>query len=257
MNPNAEKQSFHLMALQETDSTNRYLTGLCDDRNGAVDELTVVTAEFQTSGKGQRGNRWESAEGKNLLFSFVLYPDFVKARDQFLLSQLVSLSIKEVLDDYVGDISIKWPNDIYWRDKKLCGMLIEHNLQGMYIGRSIVGVGININQAGFVSDAPNPVSLSQITHKEEQREEIFVRIMNSVAAYYALLRRLGVEACRQELSARYARSLFRREGYHAYRDANGEFMARLLRVEDDGRFVLEDEAGRERKYLFKEVQYIL
>ena len=213
--------------------------------------------ECQTAGKGQRGNTWEAEEGKNLLFSFVLYPSFLEARRQFILSQIVSLAIKEELSRWSDEITIKWPNDIYWKDKKICGILIENDLSGHHIRRSIAGIGININQEVFNSDAPNPVSLNQITGKEHDRYEILAHILRRVQIYYNSLQMEDFAVYSDEISTRYARSLFRRRGLHPYEDANGKFLARLLRVEQDGRFVLEDEGGSEREYLFKEVQYIL
>ena len=146
MKPYPETFPYPLIALDETDSTNRYISQLCNELQESVAKLTTVTAEFQTAGKGQRGNTWEAERGKNLLFSFVLYPTFLEARRQFILSQIVSLSIKEELDRWSDEITIKWPNDIYWRDKKICGILIENDLSGHFIGRCISGVGININQ---------------------------------------------------------------------------------------------------------------
>ena len=176
MKPCPETFPYPLIALDETDSTNRYISQLCNELQESVAELTTVTAEFQTAGKGQRGNTWEAERGKNLLFSFVLYPTFLEARRQFILSQIVSLSIKEELDRWSDEITIKWPNDIYWRDKKICGILIENDLSGHFIGRSISGIGININQNEFHSDAPNPVSLKQITGQEHDRYEILSHI---------------------------------------------------------------------------------
>ena len=119
MKPCPETFPYPLIALDETDSTNRYISQLCNELQESVAELTTVTAEFQSAGKGQRGNTWEADKGKNLLFSFVLYPTFLEARRQFILSQIVSLSIKEELDRWSDEITIKWPNDIYWRDKKM------------------------------------------------------------------------------------------------------------------------------------------
>ena len=148
-----------LVYLKETESTNKYLNDLCNKQ--CVGELTTVTTDFQTSGRGQRGNSWESERGQNLMFSFVLYPAFLKARKQFLLSQIISLAIKEELDTHVSDVSIKWPNDIYWKDKKICGMLIENDLTGTHISRSIAGIGININQEAFTSPAPNNRTILQ------------------------------------------------------------------------------------------------
>lgn len=131
------------------------------------------------------------------------------------------------------------------------------DLSGHFIGRCISGVGININQKEFHSDAPNPVSLKQITGKEHNRHEILAHILKRVQIYYNGLQTEERNTYAAEISARYARALFRRRGFHLYEDANGKFSARLLRVEQDGRFVLEDENGKEREYLFKEVQYIL
>lgn len=184
MKPNLETFRYPLIALEETDSTNQYISQLCNNLKEDVAELTTVTAEFQTSGKGQRGNTWEAEKGKNLLFSFVLYPTFLEARRQFILSQMVSLAIKEELSRWSDDITIKWPNDIYWKDKKICGILIENEIAGHHIERSIAGIGININQETFHSDAPNPVSLKQITGREHDRHEILAHILRRVEIYY-------------------------------------------------------------------------
>lgn len=240
-----------LIRVEETNSTNNYLQALCDERK--VEEFTTVVADFQTSGRGQRGNSWESEPGENLLFSFVVFPEFLEARRQFLLSQIVSLAIKEELDNYVADISIKWPNDIYWREKKICGMLIENDLMGRYISQSIAGIGININQEAFYSPAPNPVSLRQITGKEYDIFEILGNVMVRVQSYYKLLR----EDDTTIIATRYEKSLFRKEGMHRYRDANGEFLARILSVEPEGKLILEDEMQRKKGYMFKEVEYLL
>lgn len=257
MKPCPDTFPFPLVALDETDSTNRYLSQLCNDLQETVAELTTVTAEFQTAGKGQRGNTWEAEAGKNLLFSFVLYPVFLKARQQFILSQIVSLAIKEELSRWSDDITIKWPNDIYWKERKICGILIENDLTGQNIRRCISGIGININQEIFRSDAPNPVSLKQVTGEEHNRNEILAHILKRIEAYYQKIQSEEAASFMNEINIRYARSLFRRRGFHPYQDANGRFLARLLRVEPDGRFVLEDENGKEREYLFKEVQYML
>lgn len=245
-----------MIHLNETDSTNRYLQQLCQEAgNNKVEEFTTVCADYQTAGKGQRGNSWEAAKGANLLFSFVCYPTFIPIRQQFVLSQLISLGIKETLDEYCSDISIKWPNDIYWKEKKICGILIENDLQGNSIGRCISGIGLNINQEVFLSDAPNPISLKQITGKHYQRETILEKVMQRIEQSYQKIKEDSAYA--SELATRYAASLFRREGLHCYQDKDGLFNARLVRVEADGRFVLMDEANQERSYLFKEVQYVL
>ena len=133
----------------------------------------------------------------------------------------------------------------------------ERPIRTLSSGRSISGIGININQNEFHSDAPNPVSLKQITGQEHDRYEILSHILKRVQIYYNGLQTEDSGTYTAEITARYARSLFRRRGFHPYEDAGGKFSARLLRVEQDGRFVLEDENGKEREYLFKEVQYII
>lgn len=257
MRPCPDTFPFPLVALDETDSTNQHLSRLCNERQEAIAEFTTVVAEFQTAGKGQRGNTWEAEEGKNLLFSFVLYPTFLEARRQFILSQIVSLAIKEELSRWSDEITIKWPNDIYWKDRKMCGILIENDLAGHNIARTISGIGININQELFRSDAPNPVSLKQITGKEHDRSSIMAHILQRIGTYYNSLRTEEPNTYSAEIATRYARSLYRRRGLHPYEDGNGKFLARLLRVEQDGRLILEDESGQERQYLFKEVQYVI
>lgn len=240
-----------LIHISETNSTNNYLQSLCSKQK--VEELTVVVADFQTSGRGQRGNSWESDSGKNLLFSIVIFPEFLEARRQFLISQIISLAIKEELDTYTTDISIKWPNDIYWKEKKICGMLIENDLMGRNISQSIAGIGININQETFHSFAPNPVSLRQITGKEFDLFEILKNIVLRIQSYYSLLKKGNTES----IVCQYEMSLFRKEGMHRFKDANGEFFARIICVEPEGRLILEDEILNKRGYMFKEVEYLL
>ena len=193
------------------------------------------------------------APDKNLLFSFVIFPVFLEAKQQFLISQIVSLAIKEELDTYTTDISIKWPNDIYWKDKKICGMLIENDLMGRNISQSIAGVGININQEVFHSSAPNPVSLFQITGKQYDIFNILEHIMLRIQIYYDLLQKNNTAL----ITAQYERSLFRKEGMYRYKDVNGEFMANIVCVEPEGRLILEDETQTKRGYMFKEVEYLL
>lgn len=237
--------------LQETDSTSNHLTALSLEQE--LEEFTVVRADFQTSGKGQRGNSWESEAGKNLLFSILLYPDFLEIRKQFILSQAVSLAIKEELDTLAEGFSIKWPNDIYWNDRKICGILIENDLLGSTIKKSIAGIGINVNQEVFQSPAPNPVSLQQITGKAHNIDILLNNIIRRIIQNYEQLK----EGKRDEISLRYHESLYRKKGIHSFRDKSGEFMARIVCVKPEGTLILKDGDGNERGYLFKEVQYVL
>ena len=157
----------------------------------------------------------------------------------------VSLAICEALGEHIGDLSIKWPNDIYWRNAKIAGILIENSLQGSVIRDSIVGVGLNVNQRQFMSDAPNPISLWQICEHETDREQLLKDILA------ALDRLLG-----QEVREQYLAMLYRRKGFHPYVDKDGAFMAELEDVEDDGHLLLCDDSGAHRRYAFKEVTFI-
>lgn len=239
------------IALEETASTNLYLAQLCDRQ--VQEDFTCVYTAYQTAGKGQRGNSWESEAGKNLLFSFVVYPDFLEAGRQFLLSQATALALQETLAQYAEDITIKWPNDIYWKDKKICGTLIENDLTGVCISRSISGTGVNLNQKRFISNAPNPISLLQITGKHYQPEEILHQILSRAVLRYAQIQANDVSG----IISAYKERLFRKEGFHRFKDRNGMFTARIADIELNGQMVLEDRTGQIRKYMFKEVEYIL
>ncbi len=237
--------------IEQTTSTNTFLAQLCSRSRPA--ELASVYTSCQTAGRGQRGNSWESEPGKNLLFSFVAYPTFLEAGRQFLLSQVAALGVAETLSVYTEGIRIKWPNDIYWKDRKLCGTLIENDLDGTCVSRSIIGTGINLNQLHFADNAPNAVSLAQITGERYEPTDILRRVMQRTAWYYGQLKEGKDEYIRQ----RYKAALYRRDGFHAYRDGEGRFLARIRDIRPSGRLVLEDASGTLREYMFKEVSFEL
>ena len=238
--------------LPETESTNLYAKAI-----DTMDDLTLITTDHQTAGRGQRGNSWESEAGRNLLFSLIIKPSTIPAAQQFVISELISVAICDTLSQYTPDIRIKWPNDIYYRDRKLCGILIEHDIEGTHLSRSIIGVGVNVNQAEFVSDAPNPISLSQVLGHEVEREELLTRIVNHFATLYEWYAAQDEALDSPTLHTRYTALLYRRNEEAPYRDAQGLFTATLRDVAPDGRLLLEDEQGTQRSYLFKEVAYII
>lgn len=237
--------------LSETTSTNNYLADLCNRQ--PVSDMTSVYTTFQSAGRGQRGNTWESEAGANLLFSFVVFPTFLEAHRQFLLSQVSALALQEVLSAYTPDITIKWPNDIYWKDRKLCGTLIENDLTGTCISRSISGTGVNLNQEHFSECIPNPVSLFQITGKRYEQSVILEQLLERSAFYYEMLK----SGRTQPIADRYKEVLYRRDGLYPYQDATGVFHARIVDIEPTGKLILEDENKHLRSYMFKEVSYIL
>lgn len=236
--------AFTTTYIPETDSTNHWLR----EHRGKDDQL--VWTDFQTAGHGCGTNTWESERGKNLLFSLLVHPHELKANEQFRISMAISVAIVKALSanlppltSHPSPLSIKWPNDIYWKDCKLGGILIENRLSGEFVRDSIIGVGLNVNQTHFLSDAPNPISLCQITGHEHDREKLLL----SVAEHFSL----NVDA------EEYHAQLYRHHGFHAYRDADGDFEAELITVEDDGHLLLRDFNGWQRRYAFKEVQFIL
>ena len=240
--------------LEETTSTNDYLAGLC--KEGKAREFYTVTAERQTAGKGQRGNHWEAETGKNLLCSIVLYPTVLQAKEQFILSMLSAIAAIDTLTYYTDGFSIKWPNDIYWHDRKIGGILIENELEGEYITQSIIGFGLNVNQVEFHSDAPNPVSLKQILGRDINREELFGKLLHSVVAGYKGIENNDKDVL-EAICDLYLQYFYRRTGFHRYRDADGEFSAEFHKLDADGRLTLKDEQGNLRSYWFKEIEFVL
>ena len=237
-----------IIRLKEIDSTNRFLRELKDEQE---DEMVVAVADFQTAGKGQGSHTWESEAGKNLLFSIKVHPRWVPVRQQFLLSMAGAIAIKEALETYVDGITLKWPNDVYWNDKKISGTLIETSIDSKGIKTCIFGIGINVNQEAFHSDAPNPVSLRQILGHEVDKDELLQKVIEGFRRYYELLRRADY----MDVSGIYHLSLYRRKGFHRYEDADGDFEGAFVEVEDDGRLILHDKQGVIRSYSFGEVKF--
>lgn len=216
----------------------------------------VLAAREQTGGRGQRGNSWEAAPGQNLTFSMLLRPAHIPARRAFELSMVVAVALADALENYLPDtqVQLKWPNDIYVGDRKLGGILIENAFRGQAIERMIVGVGINVNQDRFVSDAPNPVSLSQLTGRTYDLERMLT-VMSS-----AILRAVDCYDATPEpdvIERGYHARLWRREGVHRWRVADtGEIIeAPIWHVELSGHLCLATEPPR--RFAFKEIAAIL
>ena len=243
----------HYIKVNQTASTNTYLSRLAATLPGG----TVIYTPSQTAGRGQKGNSWESEDGKNLTFSLLLKHPPVKARDQFYLSEAAAIAVVEVLTSTAGDgFTVKWPNDVYWQDKKVSGMLIENSLNGNDIATSIIGIGINVNQERFVSDAPNPVSLKGITSHEHDLEALLKQVCSSIEQ---IVNSLGDDTARHDLHRRYLAVLYRNDGtMHPFEDAAGNrFMASIHGIAPDGTLTLRHEDGTCHGYLFKQVRHII
>lgn len=232
-------------------STNDYLKELVNGNE--QEEGKVVIAENQVDGRGQGANKWESESGKNLTFSLLLKPTFIEAGDMFLISKAVSLGIVTCLNEMANDFTIKWPNDIYWQDKKVCGILIENQLLGCCLSYSFIGVGVNVNQKAFISDAPNPISLCEIVGEEIDLDTCLEKLLTSINSYYEKLRNDDSS----KLSSEYFKYLYRKEGFYKYR-ADGEiFEAKIDAVKDDGLLNLKTKSGELKAFYFKEVDFVL
>jgi len=273
--------------LDEVDSTNTYLMTLPRD---AAQPYVAVHADYQTAGRGQRGNKWQSAAGLNLLGSIRHHPTFLRPEQQFVLSQLIALAIVEELSSLLpsaaDDLRIKWPNDIYWRDRKLCGILIEYQLSATAIEQAIIGFGVNVNQTDF-GEAPGdttlrlpsqgvlgstfrPTSLRLIAaqtaiphHPTTMNHEpttmnhfdipalfhaITERYVQSVAALAPHTSDIRLHTSYITLQSSYVRRLYRLGVPARFRDADGDFTATIDGVNPDGTL---------RHYEFKQVAYII
>ncbi len=237
--------------FEETDSTN---TQLQNDHHN-LEDLTVYASYFQTAGRGQRGTRWESKRGENLTFSILFKPEIIAANEQFIISQAVALGISDYLADRGVECRIKWPNDIYCNNLKICGILIENGISSDKLAYSIAGIGININQEKFDSNAPNPTSLKLITGKEYRIEEELHAIVSGITGRYHQI----ISGNRQKIENEYHARLYRRGEFHNYIDcASGkEFEARITGLDPQARLKLETREGQIRTYAFKEIGYVI
>ena len=248
--------------LDETKSTNSYMAGIA----ATAEHGTVVCTDRQTAGRGQRGNSWESEPFTNVTMSILLRPENVAPNQQFWLSEISALAVERVLSKYIGNVSIKWPNDVYYKDFKICGMLIEHSLSGGKINYTIPGIGINVNQRVFLSDAPNPISLANVLGHEVPTSEILDGLVDEILTMCDQLPEKATEIHREFLS-----KLYRRDGFHEYQSTirsasadglsvleEGEhFQARIVNVHPDGMLDLMTTEGHIHTFAFKEVAFIL
>ena len=250
------------MYIKQTYSTSTLLRELYTEH---LPHLYTIRTDFQTAGRGQAGNSWESQEGKNLLFSALLRYNNIRAIEQWRLSMLVAVALWDVLAKHLPQnaLSIKWPNDIYYGDKKLVGILIENALEGAYVGYSIAGIGVNLNQTTWQSNAPNPISMKQITGQDYDAEELMNEWIHSMNEWEV--------RTTEEIKTAYMQHLYRREGWHMYVEREvsiaptaiaqsgtaGAFSANIAGITPQGELVLRTEDNKEKTYHFKQIRFVL
>ena len=249
------------MFIKSTNSTNTLLKELLAKGEWREGER-YIRAEYQTAGRGQTGNGWESEEAKNLLCSILIsHQNSAFSNQTFYLNVAVSVAVQRMLGD---DFTIKWPNDIYWCDKKVAGILIENAIIGSEVKYSIAGIGLNVNQTEWLSNAPNPISLKQIDGVERNIETLMARLLEEID-----------KALKEDVWDYYKAHLYRREGFGPFverpvstvptmnvqrddvRGTKEQFLARIKDVLPTGEIVLEDKEGKERIYHFKQIRYIV
>ena len=240
--------------LEETDSTQNELARHISE----YDNLSVVAARFQTAGRGQRGNTWVAAKGENLTFSMLLkfgqegIPN-LDSGDQFKITRAATLGVLTYLDGKGIPCKIKWPNDIYYRNRKICGMLIENVLDGKSLKHSIIGIGLNLNQKRFPTELVNPVSMSLVTGDEYDPEKELEDLYVHLATAFSLYLSPGSD------SSGYEEKLYRKGEFHDYvRCSDGTaFEARIIGVNKQGLLLVQNKKGECETFAFKEISYII
>lgn len=240
------------LTLADVDSTNSWALELL--RSARPVEGTVVLTYNQKQGRGQRGNTWESEPFKNVAASYILYPHFLRPEAQFAITCAVALAVAETIDVLLErsvPVHIKWPNDIFAGDKKICGILVENTLREGQITSSVVGVGINVNQSQFES-APHAVSLLQLTGRTFNLDAVVDELSGFIEKNYLQLRAGKI----QQLREGYHQRMFKMGEVMNFSDGKETFAAKILGTTFEGMLRLERD-GKEEQFNFKTVKLLL
>ena len=237
--------------FKNIDSTNKYLQNLLEEGVDVVDN--VVVTDYQTSGKGQGLNVWESEYGKNLLFSIALDMSFLKAENQFLLTQMVSVVMIEVLKKYLPEDSlfIKWPNDIYFKNEKIAGILIKNEIKGMMMGTSIIGIGLNVNQTSFDESLPNPISMKMITGNDFDLK----LILNDICQQLRANSQWPIANSQQPTVNSYIKHLYRYKQWASYEHEGVVKEMMIIGYDQFGRLILKEKNDHEVVCDLKEISF--
>lgn len=232
------------------DSTNSEL--LRRLKTDSLPEGFLLTTSYQTSGRGFAGNAWDAEHALNVLMSILLRPTFLSVRKQFYLNQALSLAVYDAMLPWLKrtDFKIKWPNDLVCNGKKICGMLIETQVQGDVIQNAVCGIGINLNQI-FFEPKLNATSLSLETGKTVEVEQALSTLCEHIEARYLQLRNNKIE----QLQVDYMKRLYRLEAFHDYRIFGRKMQGKIVGLNPEGKLVLDTENGFQ-VCGFKEVEFL-
>lgn len=240
-----------IIELESVDSTNNYLSKYINKTN--VLNGSVILAHNQTKGRGQRGNSWESEDGKNLTFSIYLKTNFISVANNFLLSMAVCNSLHELVSNYCENTQIKWPNDLLVSEKKIAGILIENTLKGSSLNYSIIGIGLNVNQKKYTYNK-NATSL----YLESQNQLNKSVVLNKYFKYLELnIRKLELNRT-EDIKAYYYANLI---GYKTELDylivkENRQVKGEIIEVKNNGFLVMKIDQNEVREFEMKEVKLL-
>ncbi|WP_342645956.1 biotin--[acetyl-CoA-carboxylase] ligase [Mucilaginibacter sp. CSA2-8R] len=241
----------NFVTLKEVDSTNTFLK-LMLTKSEPVPEGTVIMAEDQVAGRGQQQSKWYSVKNESLTFSIVLYPAFLLLKDQFLLTSAISIGIYSALQPLVGTrLKMKWPNDVYIGDKKLGGVLIENQVQGEKIKSSVIGIGLNINQASFPDWVPNAISLKQILQTDYDIKYILLQICSHIERWYIKLKNGEVS----QIQNAYREVLYWLDETHHFKAHQQVFEGIIKGTDAVGRLLVMH-SGHVHTYNLKEIEFL-
>ncbi len=241
----------NIIKLNAIDSTNSYIKKLANKT--VIESYTVVVANHQTKGRGQLGTTWTSKSGKNLTFSILVRFKSFKATRQFYLSMAVSLGVLTIVKKVVKiSFKIKWPNDILAEKDKVAGILIENILSGNYIKKSVIGIGLNVNQENFPSEIGNVTSLKKSTGINWDKDILLKDIVNSIQYYIKFIEQKEFS----KLKELYVASLYKYKNPTMFETKEGVvFLGKIVDVFEDGRLVVELENETTRKFNLKEIKF--
>ncbi len=236
-----------IIKLPETESTNKYLNKLT--KNQELKNKTIVITDIQTNGKGQHNNYWESEPYKNLTFSIFYKNINLDVNKQFYISIAVSLGITDFLKKININPKIKWPNDIYVNNKKICGILIENNIFKTTIKSTIIGIGLNVNQTKFTELTKNATSIKLITNKNYELNKLFNLLINNIDNNINTL----IKKDFISLKSNYLNNMYLINKTHTFKIKNTKLIAKIKGIEDTGQLIVVDKNNNINKYFLKEI----